>query len=80
MLAYYESAVQGKGAWGRDIKIIYDVQINKHELIKCISNNVLFIMLRCKQEWTCSCMSTATLIMKTEISCIATFWVKLLKL
>ena len=38
-----------------------------------MSNNVLFTMLRCKQEWTCSCMSTATLIMKTEISCIATY-------
>ena len=32
MLAYYESAVQGKGAWGgvhcQDIKIIYEVEIN----------------------------------------------------
>ena len=36
-------------------------------------NNVLFTMLRCKQEWTCSCMSTATLIIKTVTSCIATY-------
>ena len=33
-------------------------------------NNILFAMLRCKQEWTCSCMSTATLIIKTVTSCI----------
>ena len=30
-------------------------------------------MLRCKQEWTFSCMSTATLIIKTVTSCIATY-------
>ena len=33
MLAHYESAVQGKGAWGgevhcQEMKIIYEVQIN----------------------------------------------------
>ena len=36
-------------------------------------NNVLFTMLSCKQEWTSSCMSTATLIIKTVTSCIATY-------
>ena len=49
MLVYYESAVQGKGAWGGG----------------SLSGS--------KQEWTCSCISTATLIIKTEISCIATY-------